>query len=75
LTNLELHRRLGHVSQHVSRQMVQRERIRGIKLTDDSTNEVCEACVQAKITRMPVPDARESKLAAKYGDLIHADTW
>lgn len=75
LTNLELHRHLGHVSQHVSLRMVEQQRIAGVKLTDNSTSEVCEACIQAEITRAPVPDERQSALAKKYGDRFHADTW
>ncbi|CDO69615.1 hypothetical protein BN946_scf184851.g3 [Trametes cinnabarina] len=42
---------------------------------DDATDTVCETCIQAKITRMPVPDERESNLAESYGDRIHTDTW
>ncbi|KAL7284965.1 hypothetical protein ACG7TL_000054 [Trametes sanguinea] len=75
LTNLELHRRLGHVSQHVSLRMVEQGRVAGIKLTDSSTSELCEACIKAKITRTPVPDERQSALAKQFGDRIHADTW
>ncbi|EIW64131.1 uncharacterized protein TRAVEDRAFT_103222, partial [Trametes versicolor FP-101664 SS1] len=75
LTNHELHRRMGHISPLVSRSAVKQGRICGIKLTDDSTDEVCEACIQAKITRKPVPDERESELAENYGERVHADTW
>ncbi|OJT06880.1 Retrovirus-related Pol polyprotein from transposon TNT 1-94, partial [Trametes pubescens] len=75
LTNHELHRRMGHISPFVSRSAVKQGRICGIKLTDNSTDEVCEACIQAKITRKPVPDERESELAEEYGERFHADTW
>ncbi|KAI0772860.1 hypothetical protein BD413DRAFT_444322, partial [Trametes elegans] len=75
LTNHELHRRMGHISPLASCSAVKQGHICSIKLMDDLTDEVCEACIQAKITCKPMPDEQESELAKNYGEHVHADTW
>ncbi|PIL25828.1 transcription factor [Ganoderma sinense ZZ0214-1] len=72
---LEFHRRMGHISPAVAKRMVEEGRVLGVKLTGGSTEETCDVCIQAKITRVPIPKERSSDLAKHYGECFHADTW
>lgn len=71
----ELHRRMGHISPASAKYMVDKGIVRGIKLSDSVTSFDCAPCVQAKITRVPIPREREDKRTKSEGDIIHSDIW
>ncbi|PIL25727.1 hypothetical protein GSI_11477 [Ganoderma sinense ZZ0214-1] len=72
---LEFHRCMGHISPVIAKKMLEEGRVLGVKLKGGSTDETCDVCIQAKITRAPVPKERTSQLAKRYGERFHADTW
>ncbi|PIL29731.1 transcription factor [Ganoderma sinense ZZ0214-1] len=72
---LEFHRCIGHISPIIAKKMLEEGRVLGVKLKGGSTDETCDACIQAKITCAPVLKERTSQLAKCYGERFHADTW
>jgi Pol polyprotein, beta-barrel domain/GAG-pre-integrase domain len=59
LTLDKLHRRMGHISPQVARNLVRDGTITGLEVDMTSQPGFCTACVQAKLTRKPVPQKRE----------------
>jgi len=60
LTLGQLHRRLGHSSIQVARELIKHKMVNGIRL-EYTPNEIpffCESCVYAKAIRKPVPKVR-----------------
>jgi hypothetical protein len=57
-------------------QMIKSSAVMGIQLDESSDPEFCEACVKAKIKRLPIPKQRsDARAVKKYGDRIHSDLW
>ena len=75
ISEMEAHRRLGHLPIRAIRELVSRGFITGIKLVASNESPVCEACIRAKSTRKPVPAKREGTRAEELGGEIHSDTW
>ncbi|TFY76442.1 hypothetical protein EWM64_g7571 [Hericium alpestre] len=74
LSAAELHRRLGHMSIDAAKSLIRKGAIVGIDLkTLTEVMELCRACVQAKITRIPFPKERSRPRATTYGKLISSD--
>ncbi|GBE88951.1 Retrovirus-related Pol polyprotein from transposon TNT 1-94 [Sparassis crispa] len=76
LSVMDFHRRMGHIAPAIAEHLVCEGRVKGIQLTDKaSPDKNCESCIQAKITRQPVPKEREGGRAKELGDRIHSDVW
>ncbi|GBE85505.1 hypothetical protein SCP_0800220 [Sparassis crispa] len=76
LSVMDFHRRMGHIAPAIAERLVREGRVKGIQLTDKaSSDKNCESCIQAKITRQPVPKEREGGRAKELGDWIHSDVW
>ncbi|KAI0702737.1 hypothetical protein C8Q76DRAFT_599869, partial [Earliella scabrosa] len=81
LLNLEFHRVMGHISLTTSRDMVEKGRVSGIKLSDKCTDTQCPICIQAKVPRASIPKVAEGASATEYGrptsygDRVDADSW
>ena len=70
-----LHRRLAHIAPAAIRKMVKDGAVEGIKLVDDGSTLICDACEQAKATRKEIRKEREAPLADAFGTEIHSDLW
>ena len=77
LTIEQLHRRMGHASIQVIRDLVKHGMITGVRLEYSPTGKpfFCEACVYGKATRKSVPKIREGKRATVFGGEVHSDLW
>ena len=71
---MEVHRRFGHISPASIERIVREGKIEGVRLSDTIISP-CDACVQAKITRAPIPKERASDLEKSFGARIHTDVW
>jgi hypothetical protein len=74
MTLYEAHRKLGHVSYPVVRNMIRTGMVTGIELDLTSKEEFCEACAKAKSTRQPYPQESSTR-AEEYGKHVHWDLW
>ena len=70
-----LHRRLAHIAPAAIRKMVEGGAVEGIKLVDDGSTLICDACEQAKATRKEIKKEREAPLADAFGTEVHSDLW
>ena len=70
-----LHRRLAHIAPDAVRKLVNCGAIEGIKLIDDGSPLICNACEQAKATQKPIRKEREAPLTNSFGGEIHSDLW
>jgi hypothetical protein len=77
LTLDQLHRRMGHASIQVIRDLIRHGMVTGIRLeyTPTGTPFFCEACVYGKATRKSVPKIREGERATVFGGEVHSDLW
>jgi hypothetical protein len=70
-----LHQRLAHIAPDAIRKMVKGGAIEGIKLVNNSSMLICDACKQAKATRKNIQKEHEAPLAAEFGEEVHTDLW
>jgi hypothetical protein len=49
---------MGHIAYDTARNLVEKELVTGVKLTDTLKPKICEACVKAKARRKPIPKER-----------------
>ena len=70
-----LHRRLAHIAPDAVRKLVSYGAIEGIKLIDDGSPPICDACKQVKATRKPIRKERKAPLANTFGGEIHSNLW
>ena len=77
LTLDQLHRRMGHASIQVIRDLIAQGMVTGIRLeyTPSGTPFFCEFCVYGKATRKSVPKIREGDRATVFGGEVHSDLW
>lgn len=76
LTEMEAHRRFGHIAIRAIRELISNGFISGVELVSSPEQELhCEACVRAKSTRKPVPREREGERATEFGEEVHSDVW
>jgi len=77
LTIDELHRRMGHASIQVIRDLVKHGMVTGVRLEYSPVGKpfFCESCVYGKATRKSVPKIREGERATVFGGEIHSDLW
>lgn len=75
LTEMEAHRRLGHIPIRAIRELVSKGFVSGIELTKSDEDQACDACVRAKSTRKSVPATREGTRATELGEEVHSDLW
>ena len=77
LTIEKLHRRMGHASIQVIRDLVAKGMVTGLRLEYTPTGKpfFCESCVYGKATRKSVPKIREGERAAVFGGETHSDLW
>jgi hypothetical protein len=77
LTLAQIHRRLGHPSIRIIRDLLKGRMVDGIRLeyTPSAGDKTffCEPCVYAKATRKPVPNMREGQCAKSFGEEVHTD--
>ncbi|GBE83911.1 Retrovirus-related Pol polyprotein from transposon TNT 1-94 [Sparassis crispa] len=74
---MDFHRRMGHISPMIAEHLVREGRVEGVHFTDSVKpgTDQCESCIQAKITRHPVPKERDGARAKELGDRVHSDVW
>ena len=70
-----LHRRLAHISPDSIRKLISSGAIEGIKLINDGSPLICDACEQAKATRKLIRKERKAPLMKSFGTEIHSDLW
>jgi hypothetical protein len=79
LTLHQLHRRLGHPSIPVVRELLKDKLVKGIRLEytpqSDDVPFFCESCVYGKAIRKAVSKLREGARATVFGGEIHSDLW
>ena len=77
LTLDQLHRRMGHASVQVIRDLVAHGMVTGLRLEYTPTGQpfFCESCIYGKATRKSVPKVREGERAAVFGGEVHSDLW
>ena len=77
LTIDQLHRRMGHASIQVIRDLVTKGMVTGLRLEYTPTGKpfFCESCVYGKATRKSVPKIRQGERAVVFGGEIHSDLW
>ena len=77
LTLEQLHRRMGHASIQVIRDLIKNGMVTGIRLEYSPTGTpfFCEACIYGKATRKSVPKIREGERATVFGGEVHSDLW
>ena len=74
LTAIDIHKKLGHISEKALRYLVNHGMVLGLELTNTRGKITCDACIKSKITRKPLP--KESSERSKYiGDKIYSDVW
>jgi GAG-pre-integrase domain len=67
LSAIEVHRKLGHISQKSLKYLLEHNMILGIEKQSIGDKINCDACIQSKITRKPLPkEPREC--SKKLGD-------
>jgi len=68
------HRRFGHVSILGIWQLLNDNVVEGLDIDQNSSIKDCDACTQAKQTRVPFPKQATSR-SQNPGELIHTDVW
>ena len=74
-TPSDLHRRLGHISIRACRELVRRGKFKDYRVGLHAGPQVCESCINGKLTRRPILRDRAGARATKFGDLIQRDVW
>ena len=77
LTLQQLHRRLGHPSVQVTRDLLKKGMAIGLRLeyTPHGTPFFCDSCIYAKAIRKAVSNLRGGKRAEVFGGEVHSDLW
>ena len=77
LTIDKLHRRMGHASIQVIRDLVTKGMVTGLCLEYMPTGKpfFCESCIYGKAIRKSVPKIRGGERAVVFGGEIHSDLW
>ena len=70
-----LHRCLAHISPDAIWKLISSGAIKGIKLIDDGSLLICDACKQAKATCKLICKECKAQLAKSFGAKIHSDLW
>ena len=75
LTLEQFHRRMGHISPEIARQLVNKGFVTGVRLEATSSGDpfFCESCIYAKATRKSVPKERQGERATEFGGEVHSD--
>ena len=76
LTMEELHCRLSHIGPTLTREMLMKGMVEGVKL--DPTHETmgqCKSCENTKATRKPISKVREPQRCEHLGNKVHSDVW
>ncbi|KAF8512287.1 hypothetical protein JB92DRAFT_2723771 [Gautieria morchelliformis] len=71
---MEIHQKMGHISQKSLQHLLNRGMILGIELSSKGDKVVCDVCIQAKIARKSLPQEPRSR-SSKFGDRIYSDVW
>ena len=77
LTLDQLHRRMGHTSIQVIRDLIAQSMVVGIRLkyTPTGTPFFCESCIYGKATRKSIPKIHKGECTTIFGGEIHSDLW
>jgi len=76
MTMTQLHRRMGHIASRACKYMLEAGLVTGLDVDTSEDVDFCEACAQAKLTKVAILKQRTNRRAAKnYGDRIHSDVW
>ena len=74
LSAMEVHKKLGHISQKSLRYLLNHGMVLGIEMKSMNDKISCDACIKSKITRKPLP--KESRDHAKtLGERVYSDVW
>ena len=73
-TWLEWHRRLGHISISGLHNLHAKHLVDGMLIKESPQDFECEPCIQAKMTRTPLPKM-VSRRERTSGELTHTDVW
>jgi transposase InsO family protein len=74
MSAIDIHKRMGHISQKSLQYLLNCGMILGIKLSSTGDKIVCDACIQAKIAHKPLPQEPRDR-TSKFGDRIYSDVW
>ena len=74
LSAIEVHRKLGHISQKTLSHLLKHGMILGIGLDSVDQKITCDECIKSKITRKSLPKI-SGEQAKKLGDKIYSDVW
>ena len=74
LTAMEIHKKLGHISQKALKHLLKHGMILGIELDSIGDKFICDVCINSKITCKPLP--KESGECAKnLGEKVYSNIW
>ena len=65
------HKRLGHPNDQVMKVLIDKKAVSGIKMSSVNKLDMCNACIEGKMTRKPFPRSETQSDCAL--DLIHSD--
>lgn len=64
--------RLGHINKRALHEMMNKNLVQGIKLSDTSSNFFCESCVKGKQHRLPFSQSNDNQ-RPEPGEKIYSD--
>ncbi len=70
-----MHRRLGHISEHMIHAIMRTNTITGLQLIDYDTPFMCDSCAASKSTWKEIYTHRCTPIASAFGDEIYSDIW
>ena len=71
---IEIHKKLGHISQKTLSHLLKHGMILGIGLNSVDQKIACDVCIKSKITCKSLPKISGER-AKKLGDKIYSDVW
>jgi Integrase core domain/GAG-pre-integrase domain len=74
LSAIEVHRTLGHISQKLFKYLLEHNMILGIEKQSFGDKITCDACIQSKIMRKPLPKEPRER-SKRLGDRVYSDVW
>jgi Integrase core domain/GAG-pre-integrase domain len=74
LLAIEVHRKLGHISQKSLKYLLEHNMILGVEKQSIGDKINCDACIQSKITCKPLPKEPRER-SKKLGDWVYSDVW
>lgn len=69
---VEWHTRLGHVNEHILKEMLSKEIVHGLDFDSKESIGLCEVCIKGKQTQRSFPQREEVKTSSTL-EIIHTD--